>query len=202
VENFSRRVLDEDAQARHLVDFEIAHLVIVVDLAVDSLLRRERDMEVVIEVVAEGRHPIEAPAHPPLIGLDLGEGRSGNGEQHHVAVNEVKRRAVEMICEIRATRASFTPIRSEHEVADDELAAPAEEIGQRYFAARPFEDVVLLDPDPGQLATFGAQSVTRSGQCVFVVQKLFSRCDPLVPRYDLVFHDATPSVCGAERPGG
>ena len=65
-------------------------------------------------------------------------------------------RPVEMIGEKRATRATLLPAGTEHEMVDDHLAAPIEEIGEPLFALRAIEDVVLFDLDPGQRAPLGA----------------------------------------------
>jgi hypothetical protein len=35
---------------------------------------------------------------------------------------------------------------------DNELASPVEQIGESFFAARPFEHIALLDPVPRQIA--------------------------------------------------
>ena len=49
-------------------------------------------------------------------------------------MSEMQCRAVEMIGEVGAARAAFAPIRAEHEVIDDQLAPPIEEIAERLFA--------------------------------------------------------------------
>src|SRR4029077_710400 len=96
-------------------------------------------MEVVIEVVAVGRYPWEAPAHALLVGFDLGKRRARDGKQHHVAMRKMQSGAVEMIGEVGAARAAFAPIRAEHEVIDDQLAPPIEQIAKRLFALRGVE---------------------------------------------------------------
>jgi len=53
-------------------------------------------------------------------------------------------------------------------VVDDELAPPGEEIGQGRLAARPIEDVALLDPDPGQLAPLPAELLSQPRELVGV----------------------------------
>ena len=64
-----------------------------------------------------------------------------------------------MVGHERAARATLLPIRSEHEVVDDQLAAPVEEVGERDLALGRVENVILLDLHPGQLAPLGAQLV-------------------------------------------
>ena len=54
-------------------------------------------------------------------------------------MREMQSRTVEMIGEVGAARATFAPIGAEHEVIDDELAPPVEQIGERLFAFRRVE---------------------------------------------------------------
>jgi hypothetical protein len=44
-----------------------------------------------------------------------------------------------------AAGAGFLPLRTEHEVINDELAFAVEQIGERFLAARGIENVVLFD---------------------------------------------------------
>ena len=53
---------------------------------------------------------------------------------------EMDDRAVEVVGQERATRTAFVPGWTEHEVIDDELAAPFEEIGQRFRAVGSLDD--------------------------------------------------------------
>ena len=118
-------VFVEDARARHLVAVDLLLLVIVFDIFV-GLVVLEGDVEIEIEIAAEGRHPREAPAHAPLEGLDLGKRRAGDCHERHVALGEVDEGAVEMIGKIGAALAAFLPVRPQHEVVDDELAPAVE----------------------------------------------------------------------------
>src|SRR4249919_3335424 len=113
-------------------------------------------MEVVIEVVAVGRRPREAPAHALLVGFDLGKRGARYGNERHVAMREMQCRSVEMIGEVGATRTAIAPIRAEHEVIDDQLAPPIEEIAEGLFAFGSVEDIILLDLDPGERAPLRA----------------------------------------------
>jgi hypothetical protein len=58
-----------------------------------------------------------------------------------------------------AAGAAFLPVRTKHEVIDDELASPVEQVGERFLAARRIEDIVLFDFDPGKLAALGGNGV-------------------------------------------
>ena len=71
--------------------------------------------------------------------------------------------AVEMIGEERAARAAFLPAGTEHEVIDEQLAAAAEQVGERLLAAGPVEHVALVDLNPGQFAALPAELVAARG---------------------------------------
>ena len=53
-----------------------------------------------------------------------------------------------MVGHERTTRAALLPIRPEHEVVNDQLAASVEKVGERFFAGGRVKDVVLLDFHP------------------------------------------------------
>jgi hypothetical protein len=88
--------------------------------------------------------------------------------------------AVEMIGKIRAARAALHPIGSEHEVIDDELARATEQIGQKLAALPRLERVGLLNFDPGQLASRGAERVARFGDFLFAGKQRLARGEPFV----------------------
>src|SRR5262249_43799058 len=94
--------------------------------------------------------------------------------------------AGDMIGQERATRATFYPSRAEHEMIDDQLAASVEEVGERFLAVRPLEDVLLVDLDPGQFAPLGAHPVAHPGKLFLVGQVEFARLEPFFSRYDFV----------------
>src|ERR1022692_1225585 len=85
----------------------------------------------------------------------------------------------------RAARAALVPVRPEHEVAHDELAAAAKQVQQAGLAVGPVEDVILLDPHHRQLAPPDAQRVTRPGHRLLAGEQLKAGCTPLGRRYDL-----------------
>ena len=64
----------------------------------------------------------------------------------------------------RAGRASFIPVRVEHEVVDHQLTANLEQAGQARQAVRALEDVFLVDLDHRQLAALGVQRVPLPGE--------------------------------------
>jgi hypothetical protein len=62
---------------------------------------------------------------------------------------------------------------------DDQLAAAAEQVSQRFLAGRAVEHVVLLDLDPWQFAALRAEPVARAGQLLFMREKRPARGGPL-----------------------
>jgi hypothetical protein len=85
----------------------------------------------------------------------------------------------------RAARAAVVPARVEHEVPDDQLPAPLEQIDQARLAARSLEHVVLDDLDHRQLAPLGVQGVTRPGHRLLLCEQLDAGRAPLLSRYDV-----------------
>src|SRR6266478_8991055 len=104
---------------------------------------------------------MEPPAHALFECFDLSQRRARNHRQAHVSRRQVRHTAVEMIREVRATRAAFLPIRTEHEVVDDQLASAAEEIGKRLLAFWSIEDVGLLDLFPREFTALPAQLIAQ-----------------------------------------
>ena len=88
----------------------------------------ERRLEVVVEVAPERRRPGEAEAHPPLERLQLRERRARDRPEHHVVVGQVDDEPVEAVRDRRAGRTPRRVVGPEHEVVDEELRAPSEEV--------------------------------------------------------------------------
>jgi len=113
-----------------------------------------------------------------------------NREHGDIALCEMNDSAVEVIGEIRAAWAALLPFRTKHEVVDDQLAATVEQIGQRFLASGPFEQIGLVYFDPRQFATLPAQFVAGVSESLFSFQERFARGEPFRLRYDLVrLHD-------------
>src|SRR3546814_16006712 len=91
-----------------------------------------------------------------------------------------------------AAGAALLPAGAEHEVLHEELAAPGEEIAQRNRPLGPFEDVVLLDPHPGQRPALLQQLVALARERLLGFQLRLARRQPDLAGYDLVFHRASP----------
>jgi len=136
------------------------HFVVIIYFALRDFLLGERNVIVEVEVAAERRHPLEAPAHALFVSLEFRQRRSRDRQQRHVIMLEVRERAVDVIAQERTARATLLPIRTEHEMIEDQLTASVEEIGQRLFALRAVEDILLVDLDSRQLATLVAKRVS------------------------------------------
>jgi hypothetical protein len=96
-------------------------------------------------------------------------------------VLEVLPGAVDVVGLERAARAGGVPIGVIHQVMDDELAAPLEEVGERLPAFRRVEYIRLLDLHPGQRTPFRAQAVTRPHVLLLLDQERRARRQPFVP---------------------
>src|SRR5258708_4457924 len=90
-----------------------------------------------------------------------------------------------MIRNERAARAAFHPSGSEHERIDNQLASPAEKIGEGLFAFWPIEHMGLLYLFPGKLSALPAQFIPQAREFLLLLQQLLSGGDPLGRRYDL-----------------
>ena len=107
-------------------------------------------MVVEIEVAGGRAHPAKPPAHPLAVGFELGDRPARDRDKADIVVLEMLPRAVDLISEQRTAGASFLPFGPEHKVIDDELTASIKQVGEHHWAVGAFEDIVLLDLDPGQ----------------------------------------------------
>src|SRR5712692_3035727 len=97
--------------------------------------------------------------------------------------------AIDVIELERAADATLAPVRTEHEMLDDQLVASAEQVGQRLLAAGPVEDVILFHLYPGQRPPLGAEPIAQAGELLFLAQEVGPRRQPLFLRYDrMLFH--------------
>src|SRR4029453_12198979 len=152
------------------------------------LLLGKRHLEVVVEVAPERRCPREAPLHPLLVRLKLLERRARDRGECGVVVLEVDDKTVESVRNRRAGRTPRRVLGTEHEVVDEELGAPSEEVLQRGAALVGLESVLLLDPDPRQLLASPRQLVAAPRQLLLGVGALAAGRTPLLARSD-------PMVC-------
>jgi hypothetical protein len=86
--------------------------------------------------------------------------------------------------------------RPEHEVVDEQLGAAVEELRQGLRAVVGVEAVLLLDPQPRQLAALPGQLVAHPGVLLLALQQLLAGSRPLLATHDLVLgHHALLSGC-------
>src|SRR5438094_871656 len=185
-EQLALRVLEEHAHALALFNEGILLDEVVERLLALHFRGREGDVEVEVEVAARGREPLEAPAHALVISGEIGIRRPGNRDHGDVAVVEVDDRAVEAVGPARAARAAGVPARAEHEVIDDELAAPVEQLGERLPAVAPFELIGLFHRLPRQRAPRCRELVAAARERLFLRQQLPARGEPFLGGYDRV----------------
>ncbi|MCY1429694.1 hypothetical protein D9M71_456210 [compost metagenome] len=184
MENFAGVIAIKHAETGEFLLGAVGFFVVVCSLSGGDVFGSGGDAKVVVEIAAFGRHPVELPAHAPFERLEFGERCVGNRYHGHVMVGQVLVGAVDVIAQVRATGAALIPALGEHEVVDDQLAAPPEQVRQFQFAVGSLEVVVLVDFHPGQGTAFGAESVPFPGEGFFVGQVLFAGGDPFFPRYD------------------
>src|SRR6058998_2519110 len=145
------RELGDRLRNRRHVHRVAAALVVVFDDSLALLLLGERDVEVEAEVAAERGRPGKRPPHPPLVRPQLRERRPRHRRERDVVVGQVDDEAVEPVRDGRAVRTPRRVVGPEHEVVDEELRAPSEEVCQRGAPLVGLESILLVDPHPRQL---------------------------------------------------
>ena len=170
--------------------------VVVFDAALALLLLGERDVEVAVEVAAERRRPGKRPAHAPLVGLQLLERRS----RHRRAASrrgwpDATANAVEAVGNRRARRTAGLVVGAEHEVIDEELRAPSEEIRQRDAALVGVESILLVDPAPTAAPVAARASSSLRRVSSFSASSKSSRCCQPFSRASRCLCDVHSHVC-------
>lgn len=112
---------------------------------------------------------------------------------------EMHKRSIEMIREERAARASSLPIRTEHEVIDDQLAAAIEEIGKRFPAGRRIENIVFLDLHPGQGHALRIDAIAQMRCLLLAGKQLTAGLQPYVSGNDLVHCQRPPPAFSSSK---
>src|SRR4029077_17933806 len=102
----------------------------------------------------------------------------------------MRKNAVDGISARRAGRATGLIAGAEHEVIDEELRPAAEQLGQGLDTVVGLEVVILLDPDPRQLAPFARQGVAHPRVLLFAREERLASGQPLLPAYHLVIGHA------------
>src|SRR5207302_6137057 len=109
-------------------------------------------------------------------------------EQRHVAVAQVNERAVEAVGQAGAAGAGAERVvGAEHDVVGKQLCAPVEKLGQGLLAVLGVELVLLLDPDPGQIATRSRDLFVSSGLIGLELGELIPGHLPFLAGSDPVF---------------
>src|SRR6266436_1270343 len=183
-------VLAEDADARELIYPGIGPLLKVVEDAPLAGAVREGDVIVEVEIAGGRGDPAKLPAYPLAVGFELLHWSARDRDETDVVMLEMLARAVDLIAEQRTAGASLLPFGTEHEMIDDELTASVEQIAERHRAVDAFEDIVLLDLDPGERAPLLRQAVALARPCLLLHKKRAPRLDPLHFRDDFMLgHD-------------
>src|ERR1051325_10003549 len=153
--------------------------VVVVNRSRPLLLLGDRDIEVEVEVAAKRRRPRKIPPHPPLEALQLRERCPRYRPEHHIVVGEVHGEPVKAVRDRRAGRTAGGVVGPGHEMVDEELRAPAEEIGQRGAPLIGIEPVLFVDRDPGQLLPPPPELVAASREFLLRLEQFEPRRKPL-----------------------
>src|SRR5437899_539753 len=144
----------------------------------------QRDVEVVVEVAAERRIEGDSPAHARLEPLDVRRWPARDDRERRVGCVQV-REVPDVVDQERAARAARVQVPPPHEVIDDQLTAPLEQVQQARLAIGTLEDIVLVDLDHRELAPPGVERVMGPGQRLLVGKQFLAGNQPLSPRHAL-----------------
>src|SRR5712692_2761448 len=180
VEHSPGIVLEEDAVAREVRQTRVGVTIVVERAPARHLVRLERDVEVVVEVGVVRADPGEAPAHAPADRLDLPDGRPGHGGVADIVVVQVLQDALDVVDLEGAPDALSHLAWTHHEVLDEELGAPVEQVRERDLAVRRIEDVFLLHPDPRQVPAHLAELVPLPGMRLLAGEQRDACAEPLL----------------------
>src|SRR5262249_20589220 len=138
-----------------------------------------------VEVAAQRRNPREPPAQLPLVVLELLQRGDRRTHEGNVAPVQVGDDTVEVIGDQGASSASPPLVGepesvAEHEVIDEELRAPSEEVRQRGAASIGLEPILLLDPNPRELLASPRQLVAAPQEVLLRREQLEPRCVPFL----------------------
>jgi hypothetical protein len=156
-------------------------LVVVLDRSNTVI---QRDMEVVVEVRAEGRNPGESPSHALLERFDLVERRAGHGYEGGLSGAQV-REIREVVGGEGAAGACFCLAGAQHEVVDEQLLPTVKQVEERDFPRWPFKGVLLVKVDHGEVAQLGAQGFAGAEGFFLLDEEIFALGKPLFSANDL-----------------
>src|SRR5579862_836303 len=94
--------------------------------------------------------------------------------------------AVKVIGDKRAAKAGGVPVRREHQVVDEQLAAAFEKFSQSFSAGGRIVVIVLFDFDPGQCAALGGERVAIAQVPFLFGQQFLAGGEPRFARNDRV----------------
>src|SRR5206468_11006258 len=127
-------------------------------------------------------HPRNAPAHAALVALQLLHRRLRDEGERHVASVQVREYTFDAVGHRRARRATGLVARAEHEVVDEQLGAPVEQLAERLLAVVRIESILLLHAHPRQLASLPGELVTEPGVLLLADEELVARGEPFFAR--------------------
>src|SRR5690242_1382373 len=85
-------------------------------------------VEVVVEVTDKGGIPRDSPVHARSVRLELRKGGARDKSEGGVVRPKTGQIERDVVDQIRAAGAAVRPARIEHEMVDDQLTAPLEEV--------------------------------------------------------------------------
>src|SRR5262245_61959856 len=152
--------------------------------ALGALLFGEGGAEVVVEVGAERRNPRESPSHLSPVVLELRQWGYRRTNEGNVAAVQMRDDAVEVIGDQGAPSASLALVgepesAAEHEVIDEKLRAPLEEIRERRAPCVGLESIRLIDPHPREPLPPPRQLVAAPRVFLLRLEQLEPRGEPL-----------------------
>ena len=103
----------------------------------------------------------------------------------------MREHAVDGVGDRRVDRVTGLVARAEHEVVDEQLGAPVEQLAERLLTVVSVEAVVLLHSHPRQLASLPRELVAESRVFLLAGKELLTCSEPLLAGSNLVI-----SHCG------
>src|SRR4029453_6702080 len=160
------------------------------------------------EVGVRRRDPGNPPAHPPPVGLQLGQRRPRHQHQGHIPGLQVRKQGVQGVGDGGVDRVAGLVAGDENEVVDQQLGAAVEQLGQGPGSVVGVEAVGLVDRDPGQLPALERQLVAHPGVGLLALEQLVAGGLPLLRADNLVLGHCVLSPfesllwrCVSPRPG-
>jgi hypothetical protein len=118
------------------------------------------------------------------------------GNQHQRGVTGMQMSLVaDIVDQAGTTVAALAAVHVVHEVVDDQLTAPGEQIGQTQLTLRPLKTVIGLNLDHRQLAALGVQRIALLGQRLFFGQQSLAGKQPLLTTGNLGVFRTTHGQC-------